>query len=126
MMVLVDTSVWIDHFRRGDLRLAGFLDRGNAVMHPFVLGELTLGHLSGIAEVIDDLRRLPKAAVANTDEVLEFIVDRKLPGSGIGYVDVHLLAAAALVPETLVWTRDRRLLAAAQPLSLAAEFREGR
>jgi predicted nucleic acid-binding protein len=126
MMVLVDTSVWIDHFRRGDLRLAGFLDRGNAVMHPFVLGELTLGHLSGIAEVIDDLRRLPKAAVANTDEVLEFIVDRKLPGSGIGYVDVHLLAAAALVPETLVWTRDRRLLAAAQSLSLAAEFREGR
>jgi predicted nucleic acid-binding protein len=126
MMVLVDTSVWIDHFRRGDLRLAGFLDRGNAVMHPFVLGELTLGHLPGIAEVIDDLRRLPKAAVANTDEVLEFIVDRKLPGSGIGYVDVHLLAAAALVPETLVWTRDRRLLAAAQSLSLAAEFREGR
>jgi predicted nucleic acid-binding protein len=126
MMILVDTSVWIDHFRRGDLRLAGFLDRGNAVMHPFVLGELTLGHLSGIAEVIDDLRRLPKAAVANTDEVLEFIVDRKLPGSGIGYVDVHLLAAAALVPETLVWTRDRRLLAAAQSLSLAAEFREGR
>jgi predicted nucleic acid-binding protein len=91
-----------------------------------VLGELTLGHLPGIAEVIDDLRRLPKAAVANTDEVLEFIVDRKLPGSGIGYVDVHLLAAAALVPETLVWTRDRRLLAAAQSLSLAAEFREGR
>jgi predicted nucleic acid-binding protein len=126
MMVLVDTSVWIDHFRRGDLRLAGFLDRGNAVMHPFVLGELTLGHLPGIAEVIDDLRRLPKAAVANTDEVLEFIVDRKLPGSGIGYVDAHLLAAAALVPETLVWTRDRRLLAAAQSLSLAAEFREGR
>jgi predicted nucleic acid-binding protein len=126
MMVLVDTSVWIDHFRRGDLRLAGFLDRGNAVMHPFVLGELTLGHLPGIAEVIDDLRRLPKAAVANTDEVLEFIVDRKMPGSGIGYVDVHLLAAAALVPETLVWTRDRRLLAAAQSLSLAAEFREGR
>jgi predicted nucleic acid-binding protein len=125
MMVLVDTSVWIDHFRRGDLRLAGFLDRGNAVMHPFVLGELTLGHLPGIAAVIDDLRRLPKAAVANTDEVLEFIVDRKLPGSGIGYVDVHLLAAAALVPETLVWTRDRRLLAAAQSLSLAAEFREG-
>ena len=124
MMVLVDTSVWIDHFRRGDLRLAGFLDRGNAVMHPFVLGELTLGHLPGIAEVIDDLRRLPKAAVANTDEVLEFIVDRKLPGSGIGYVDAHLLAAAALVPETLVWTRDRRLLAAAQSLSLAAEFRE--
>jgi predicted nucleic acid-binding protein len=126
MMVLVDTSVWIDHFRRGDLRLAGFLDRGNAVMHPFVLGELTLGHLPGIADVIDDLRRLPKAAVANTDEVLEFIVDRKLPGSGIGYVDAHLLAAAALVPETLVWTRDRRLLAAAQSLSLAAEFQEGR
>ncbi|SRR5258708_7194635 len=121
-MVLADTSIWIDHFRRGDLRLAGFLDRGDVVMHPFVLGELVLGHVPKIAEMINDLRALPKAVVANPEEVLKFIADRKLPGSGIGYVDAHLLAAAALVPETFVWTRDKRLLAAAQSLSLAAEF----
>jgi predicted nucleic acid-binding protein len=123
-MVLADTSIWIDHFRRGDLRLAGFLDRGDVVMHPFVLGELVLGYVPKIVAIMDDLRALPKAIVANTDEVLQFIADRKLSGSGIGYVDVHLLAAAALTPETLVWTRDKRLHTAAQSLLLAAEIRE--
>jgi|ERR1700682_4014489 predicted nucleic acid-binding protein len=123
MMVLADTSIWIDHFRRSDLRLAGFLDRGDVVMHPFVIGELVLGYVPKIAEMIDDLRTLPKAIVANTDEALKFISDR-LSGSGIGYVDAHLLASAALTPETFVWTRDKRLHAAAQSLSLAAEVGE--
>jgi predicted nucleic acid-binding protein len=124
MMVLADTSIWIDHFRRGDLRMTALLDRGEVVMHPFVLGELMLGHVPRIADVIGDLRRLSGAIVASTDEVLEFIADRKLSGSGIGYVDAHLLAAAALTPETSVWTRDKRLHAAAQFLSLAADVRE--
>lgn len=91
-------------------------------MHPFVIGELLLGHLPKIAEMIDDLDELPKATVASTHEVLQFISSRKLSGSGIGYVDAHLLAAAALTPETWVWTRDKRLLAAAQSLSLAADI----
>ena len=124
MTVLADTSIWIDHFRRSDLRLAQLLDLGEVAMHPFIVGELLLGHVPKITEMIDDLNKLPKATVASADEVLRFISDRKLPGSGIGYVDAHLLAAAALTPETLVWTRDKRLLAAAQSLSLAAEFRE--
>jgi predicted nucleic acid-binding protein len=122
MMVLADTSIWIDHFRRGDLRLAQFLEHGDVAMHPFVIGELLLGHVPGIAEMIDDLNTLPQAIVASPDEVLKFISDRKLPGSGIGYVDAHLLAAAALTPETFVWTRDKRLHAAAQSLALAAQF----
>ncbi|SIO22110.1 hypothetical protein SAMN05443247_02896 [Bradyrhizobium erythrophlei] len=124
MMVLADTSIWIDHFRRTDLRLAQFLEQGDVAMHPFVIGELLLGHVPKIAEMIDDLNTLPKAVVASADEVLKFIADRKLPGSGIGYVDAHLLAAATLTPETLVWTRDKRLRAAAQSLSLAAELLE--
>jgi predicted nucleic acid-binding protein len=124
MMVLADTSIWIDHFRRNDLRLARFLDAGDVVMHPFVIGELALGYVPKIAEMIDDLETIPKATVANTDEVLKFISDRKLSEFGIGYVDAHLLAAAALAPETFVWTRDKRLHAAAQLLSLAAEIRE--
>jgi len=124
MKVLADTSIWIDHFRRSDLRLAQLLDLGDVAMHPFVIGELLLGHVPKIAEMIDDLNKLPKATVASADEVLRFISNRKLPGSGIGYVDAHLLAAAALTPETFIWTRDRRLLAAAQSLSLAAEIRE--
>jgi predicted nucleic acid-binding protein len=124
MMVLVDTSIWIDHFRRGDPQMTALLDRGDVIMHPFVLGELMLGNVPKIAQMIDDLRALPKAIVASTDEVLEFISDRKLSGSGIGYVDVHLLAAAALTPETSIWTRDQRLRAAAQSLSLNAETRK--
>lgn len=91
---------------------------------PFVIGELLLGYVPKIAEMIDDLTTLPKAIVATADELLKFISDRKLPGSGIGYVDAHLLAAAALTPETSIWTRDKRLLAAAQLLSLAADVRE--
>ena len=124
MKVLADTSIWIDHFRRRDAKLAQFLDRGDVVMHPFVVGELLLGHVPRIAEMIEDLCRLPKAAVAGADEVLEFISRRKLPGSGIGYVDAHLLAAAALTPEAALWTRDKRLLVAARLLALDAKFPE--
>jgi predicted nucleic acid-binding protein len=124
MKVLADTSIWIDHFRRRDTKLAEFLERGDVVMHPFVVGELLLGHVPRIAEMIDDLGRLPKTIVAGSDEVLEFISRRKLPGSGIGYVDAHLLAAAALTPEALLWTRDKRLLAAARLLALDAKFPE--
>jgi predicted nucleic acid-binding protein len=123
-MVLVDTSIWIDHFRRGDARLAQLLDRGEVAMHPFVVGELLLGSTLGSDNLIGDLNTLPRTSVASSDEVLKFITNRKLPGSGIGYVDAHLLAAAALTPETLIWTRDKRLLAAAQSLSLAADVLE--
>lgn len=124
MKVLADTSIWIDHFRRGDQRLAEFLDRGDVVMHPFVIGELVLGHVPKIGEMLDDLNTLPRATVASNDEVLTFIVNSKLPGRGIGYVDAHLLAAVTLTPETCVWTRDKQLLAAAASLSLAADIRE--
>ncbi len=123
-MVLVDTSIWIDHFRRGDARLAQLLDRGEVAMHPFVVGELLLGSALGSDNLVGDLNTLPRTSVASSDEVLKFITNRKLPGSGIGYVDAHLLAAAALTPETLIWTRDKRLLAAAQSLSLAADVLE--
>jgi predicted nucleic acid-binding protein len=122
MMVLADTSIWIDHFRRGDLRLAQLLDRGEVVMHPFVVGELLLGRVLGTKNLIGDLNTLPKTSVAGFDEVLKFISDRKLPGSGVGLVDVHLLAAVALTAETMIWTRDKRLLAVARSLSLAAEM----
>jgi predicted nucleic acid-binding protein len=114
MIVLADTSIRMDHFRRGDLRLAQYLDRGDVVMHPFVIGELVLGNVPKIAEVIEDLQTLPKAEVAGNEEVLRFISHRKLSGS----------AAVGLAPETLLWTRGRRLNAVAQSLSLAVEIRE--
>lgn len=123
MMILVDTSIWIDHLRRGDERLVQCLDRGEVVMHPFVVGELLLGNVK-ITRMIEDLNALPKASVVSDAEVLRFIAERKLPGTGIGYIDAHLLAATALTPETAIWTRDKRLLAVAGSLSLAAEIRE--
>ena len=123
MIVLADTSIWIDHFRRGDQQLAQILERGDVVMHPFVIGELMLGTTSRMASVLDDLQALPKANVAGTGEILKFIADRKLSGCGIGYVDAHLLAACALTPETFLWTRDKRLDSVASSLSLAAEIR---
>ena len=124
MMVLADTSIWIDHFRRGDSRLAQLLDRGEVAMHPFVVGELLLGRALGTKDLIGDLNTLPRTAVGSLDEVLKFVSDRKLPGTGIGYVDAHLLAGVALTAETSIWTRDKRLLAVARSLSLAAEMGE--
>jgi hypothetical protein len=73
-------------------------------MCPFVIGELVLGSVPRIAEMIRDLGSLPKAAVAGVEEVLTFIAQRQLSGTGIGYVDAHLLAAVALTPETWLWT----------------------
>ena len=123
-MIMADTSIWVDHLRRSNLRLARFLDHGDVVMHPFVIGELALGYVPRIAETLGELRRLPMVVVADTEEVLKFIAHRKLSGSGIGYVDAHLLAATALMQETFLWTSDKRLHTVAQSLSLAAEIQD--
>ena len=118
-MILVDTSVWVDHLRAGDARLAALLDRAQVVMHPFVVGEIACGSLADRVLVLELLQDLPAAAVAQSEEVLGFIDRHELHGRGIGYVDVHLLASVALTSETKLWTRDKRLLAAAQALGCA-------
>lgn len=118
-MILADTSVWADHFRAGDQDLARLLQGGHILLHPFIIGELALGHLRKRAVVIADLSALPRAAMATEDEVLNLIETESLSGRGIGYVDVHLLAATRLTPGAKLWTRDRRLAAVAESLSLA-------
>ena len=118
-MILVDTSVWVDHFRRGDAQLAGLLERGAVVMHPFVVGEIACGSLADRSAILELLQDLPMAAVAESDEVLGFIERRALHGKGIGYVDVHLLVATALTPGATLWTHDQRLRAAAETLGCA-------
>ncbi|QPF92796.1 type II toxin-antitoxin system VapC family toxin [Bradyrhizobium commune] len=122
MKVLADTSIWVDHLRRADERLAGLLNHGDIVIHPFVIGELLLGGVPKGSDMLDDLNTLPRATVAGNDEVLEFIVKRRLTGLGIGYVDAHLLASTILTAEASIWTRDKRLLAAARSLNLAADI----
>lgn len=121
-MILVDTSVWIDHLRRGDTPLATLLDAGRVLSHPFVVGELALGGLRQRDIVLGALRDLPQASVATGMEVMDFIGRHALYGLGIGYVDAHLLAAVRLTPGTSLWTRDKRLLAAAEQLGLAAKM----
>ncbi|AEQ51866.1 type II toxin-antitoxin system VapC family toxin [Pelagibacterium halotolerans] len=119
-MILVDTSVWIDHFRAVDEELELLLGANRVLMHPFVLGELALGNLRQRNLILTSLADLPQCVVARDDEVLEFISLHALFGRGIGYVDAHLLSAAALTPEARLATRDRRLRDRAQSLGLAA------
>ena len=117
-MILVDTTVWIDHLRRGDRLLIEALERDAVVMHPFVVGEIACGSLTNRASILDLLQQLPMTTVAESDEVLGFIESHKLHGKGIGYIDVHLLASAAIGGAKL-WTRDRRLDAVARKLGCA-------
>jgi predicted nucleic acid-binding protein len=119
-VTLVDSSVWIDHLRRGDDILADLLDREQVLLHPFVIGELAIGNLRHREAVLQDLRDLPKAVVADDEEVIRFVEERRLFGLGLGYLDVHLLVSVRLTPEASLWTRDKRLAAAAERLSLAA------
>ena len=118
-MTLVDTSIWVDHLRVADRQLAGLLLEEAVRCHPFVVGELACGALHRRSEVLGLLRNLPQAPVVDQDEVLAFVEAHKLMGSGLGWVDVHLLASAALAGERL-WTRDRRLAEAARRLGIAA------
>lgn len=118
-MILVDTSVWIDHLRVGDAELVTLLNNSRVLMHPFVLGELACGNLRNRNEVLALLKDLPRVAIATDDEVLCFIERHTLMGRGIGYGDAHLLAAVILSGATRLWTRDKRLQAVALSLVLA-------
>lgn len=118
-MILVDTSVWVDHLHRGNKDLVRWLNQGHVLTHPFVVGELALGNLKQRDAVLDALQNLPVVTMAADAEVLGFISTQALYGVGIGYVDAHLLAAARLSAGTQVWTLDKRLQGAATRLGLA-------
>lgn len=108
-MILVDTSVWVDHFRTGVARLVELLGQSSVLSHPFVIGELACGQLANRGEILSRLGDLPSARTATHDEVLHMIEVRSLMGRGIGWVDAHLLASASLTPGARLWTLDRRL-----------------
>lgn len=119
-MILVDTSVWIDHLRDGDSTLESLLNTGQVLLHPFVIGELALGSMRQRDVILDALSNMPRARVAKDEEVLVFIDRSKLYGLGIGYIDAHLLTSVRLTPGTLLWTKDKRLSEAANQLGLSA------
>jgi predicted nucleic acid-binding protein len=118
-MVLIDTSIWIDHLQTGNRKLVELLAEGQACIHPFVIGELACGNLKDRKEIIALLHALPEATKAEDDEVLFFIEKHKLMGLGIGLIDLHLLASCKL-DNTQLLTRDKRLASAAEKLGLKA------
>ena len=118
-MILVDTSVWIDHFRRRIAALERALSRDAVTIHPFVTGELACGTLRHRARTLADLSELPPVTRATDDEVLALIERQQLSGRGIGLIDLHLLASTLLTPETRLWTLDRRLARLAHEFAVA-------
>lgn len=117
-MILIDTSIWIDHIRSKDSTLESLLLDGEVLCHPLVTGEVLVGNVRDWRTVRRLMEDLPQAVVAREPEVLDFIERHKLHGTGIGYVDVHLLVSAQLTEEASIWSRDRRLAEAARRLGL--------
>ncbi len=120
-MILVDTSIWIDHLRSGDTRLTDLLDRSQVLSHPFIIGELACGHLRNRDEILKLLNNLPQSPVATPAEALTFIERHQLAGLGVGYIDIHLLAATALAENAWLWTGDKRLKKVASKMKLALD-----
>jgi predicted nucleic acid-binding protein len=116
-VVLVDTSVWIDHFRKSNRQLTSLLESEEVALHPFVLGELACGNLKNRKEIIALLHALPFSTRADDDEVLFFIERHNLMGRGVGLIDMHLLASSQ-IDACLFWTRDKRLKAIAEEMRI--------
>jgi hypothetical protein len=117
-MVLVDTSVWVEHLRRGEPELRDLLNKGEVVCHPFVIGELACGHLRSREQILSLLKALPIATLVESDEILFFIEERKLAGLGLGLIDIHLLASC-LISRVKLWTLDKKLGGVAAKLVVA-------
>jgi predicted nucleic acid-binding protein len=118
-MILLDTSIWIDHLHRGKPGIDFLLRANRVLIHPFVVGEIALGSLRNRQAVLANLLDLPSATPATDAEALTFIERHKLGGAGIGYVDAHLLAAVSLTSGASLWTADKRLAIVAERLGLA-------
>lgn len=119
-MILIDTSIWVDYFIEGDEALDELLNRDGVLIHPFVVGEIAMGNLKNRQKTIASFQDLPMAALASNDEVLALISNEKLGGTGLSYIDAHLLASTRLTIDALLWTRDKQLRAVAERLSIAA------
>jgi len=116
-MVLVDTSVWVNHFNRKDIKLSELLEEGQVVIHSFIIGELSCGRIKNRTEIIALLQNLPKTSILNLDEFLVFIENNRLIGKGIGFVDIHLLGSSTLTGSKL-FTYDKKLIEAAKSLRI--------
>ncbi len=118
-MILVDTSVWIDHFRKREPELERLLEASKVLIHPFIIGELACGNIKHRKTILSLLKELPAAALATHDETLLYIEKNVLMGRGVGYIDIHLLASVALSNARGLWTRDKRLHLVAEQMGRA-------
>lgn len=118
-MILVDTSVWIDHLRRGNEMLSDLLNEGLVVTHPLVLGELSLGNISKREVFLELVKNLPVAKEATHEEVLVFIEGNRMWRQGLGYFDLHLLSSS-LIESIPLWTLDKRLAKAAREFGVGS------
>ncbi len=116
-MVLVDTSIWVNHLRIGDALLESMLEDGEVLCHPFVVGELACGNIQNRDEVLSLLQFLPMAIVAEHSEVMQFIENHQLMGKGLGLIDINILASTLLSKASL-WTSDKRLKTVATKLGV--------
>lgn len=121
-MILADTSVWIDHLRSDSREMRRHLDRGEIVIHPFIVAELALGSLRDRRKTLALLDLLPQVRVARLSELRTMIEARRLYNLGIGLTDTHLIASVFLDPATQLWTRDKRLRQVAQTLGMHASL----
>lgn len=117
MTVLVDTSIWVGHFRKSDTLLMDLLEGEQVLAHPFIVGELACGNIRHRKEIVELLMALPSASKADDSEVLFLIEERRLMGRGLGLIDVHLLASC-LTDRCQLWTADKALAAAASQLGV--------
>ena len=119
-MILVDTSVWIDHLRAGEPGLESLLLSGEVLCHPLVIGELACGNLKNRTEILQMMGQLPQVVIASDPEVLHFLEENQLMGQGLGIVDVHLLASTRLTAVSL-WTKDQKLKQSAKKFKASYE-----
>lgn len=117
-MVLVDTSVWVDHFRKGNDPLRGLLASGHVACHPIIIGELACGHLKNLSEILSLLQTLSQGALVEYDEALHFIERHQIMGLGIGFIDVQLLASSMMSGIPL-WTKNKALQGVALKLNVS-------
>lgn len=116
-MILVDTSIWIDHLNKSDTRLITLLEEESVYVHPFVIGELACGNIKNRDEILKLLNALPQISTATLDEILFFINQHKLFGKGLGYIDVHLIASC-MMDNAKLYTRDKKLFQIAKNLNI--------
>ena len=117
-MILADTSVWVDHLRNRNPEMEGFLDRGQIVMHPFIVAEISLGSMHNRQKTLSDMEALLEVNVAALNEVRHMIESHSLYSKGIGLTDAHLIASCLMTPGTQLWTRDSALKSVAAALGI--------